>query len=209
MLSQKTEKAARDAVWTVKEGQEKFMKVYEMCLKDFFGEDWKANSKKHVNFEGILGELEKQLQTICLDAGMTLTVFNRYRTAARKHHLFGVPFKFGMNFTIGQIKEAQGLVKSYKDGTEEQKVARAFQELQSQKNLKSAKSIVSKKGTVLFYPEKKEDTAIYFNSTLGKVLDHFENHTVAENLDKDQKALLKLIRSKIAKVSKYNPKEGF
>lgn len=196
-LSAETVKAIRDAVWTVKEGQEKFVKVYEMCLTDFGGTDWRKTYKKWPNFDEVVGELETQLKAVCIEAGMTLTVFNKYRTAARKYHFFGVPFKFGANFSIGEIREAQELARAMTTGTDEQKVREAFKAVRAKKNLASAKGIIGKKGTVLMWPEEGSDIDAYFTETIDRVLGHFETAEVSAHLDEKKRKLLKLIRRKV------------
>lgn len=82
---------------------------------------------------------------------MATPTFNRYRNAARKATLLGVPFRFGVGLTLNEIRRAQEL-----GGTEE-----AYQQVQQSKNLKWATTTVQRVGTILPLPYEGQPAAEY------------------------------------------------
>ena len=92
-LSVKVQQLWRDAVWTVKQGQEKFLGAYEATIDEHIP-GWRDNWKTDPHFPSRLAVIEAQIKDICRANGMPVPTFNRYRTAARKSLLMGVPFKF-------------------------------------------------------------------------------------------------------------------
>ena len=81
-----------EAVWTVKEAQDKFIKAYRATLTEVAGKDWQQTWRTNPQFPRLLKDVEEEIKDICRKHGMKVTTFHRYRNAARKTVLLGVPF---------------------------------------------------------------------------------------------------------------------
>jgi hypothetical protein len=92
----------------------------------------------------------------------------------RKWAFFDVPFQFGANFTVGEVKEAEALARSYASGTPQQRANRAYREIRARKNAKSALSQVAKAATVLPFPRQGENPREYRLALLARLQGHLE-----------------------------------
>lgn len=99
VFSAKLMKDWQEAVFTVKDGQDKFLKCYKRSFTERLGKGWEEKWKTDLHFPDALAEIEAHIKAVCLTAGMKLTTFNRYRNAARKAVLLNVPFSMGTNLT--------------------------------------------------------------------------------------------------------------
>lgn len=159
-ISAKVQSAWKSAVWTVKQGQEKFLMAYKATIDEQIP-DWKDRWKNDPGFAQQLAEVEEYISQICRSNGMGLTTFNRYRTAARKALLTGTPFKFAaQNFTIAEAK-------AISEGGEE--VAR---QIRREKNLNHAASMVAKHATILPIPEPGANPQDYLDIVSRRLADH-------------------------------------
>ena len=94
---------------------------------------------------------------------MALTVFNRYRSAARKHLLMEVPFNLAAtNFTIQELREI-------KDGGEER-----AKEMRQEKNVKHAATVVAKHATILPLPDGFDNEEDYLDVVKARLLEHLD-----------------------------------
>lgn len=192
-LLQATVAEWQQVTWTVKQAQDMFSQAYKHSLRDVAGANWEKTWQSWDNFHEVIESVEKQIKEICLPSGMQLTVFNRYRTAARKHCFHKVPFKFGANFTIGEIRQAQELIEGYEEGTPEQKATRAYAEIRAAKNLKGAKSQVEKAASILPFPSKQQTRSQYREQLVACLYRHFATPAVKEALRGDRQ-LCTLVR---------------
>jgi hypothetical protein len=187
-LSATTIKKIQKAAWSVQQAQAFFTDAYQSALCDGLGKDWKNTWEEHEDLPGVLGDIESQIKTACLEAGMTLTIFNRYRTAARKLCFHDVPFKFGVSFSVSEIKKAEALAESYNTGTREQKIERAYKEIRQLRQMSSAKRRLAKTMTILPVPEDGQSKAEYSALLLAELRTHFKK--VRKHLTPDVAALL-------------------
>jgi hypothetical protein len=160
-LSEAIKEAWKSAVWTVKQGQDKFLGAYAATVDEQIP-GWRETWKNDPGFPNKLAEIEDYIKAICRTNRMPLTTFNRYRTAARKALLMGTPFKFApQNFTVA---EARAIAEG---GDEVAKVIRA------QKNLRHASTVVAKHATVLPHPEDGENPQDYLDIVSSRLTEHF------------------------------------
>ena len=151
----------RAAVFTIKQAQKKFVEAYKATLTDL-SPGWQAKWQTEPRFDARLGEVEDYIKTLCLENGMELTVFNRYRSAARKHLLMDVPFKFAAtNFTIDELKQI-------KEGGEDEAKA-----LRKEKNVRHAATVVAKHATILPLPDSLDNQDDYLEMLKARLSQHF------------------------------------
>jgi hypothetical protein len=124
---------------------------------------------------------------------MPVTMFNKYRGAARKCCFFDVPFKFAAsNFTIAELAEVKKLAESYAAGTADERLNKACQELRARKNLKSAQQQVVKQGYSVFPARAPgESSATYCQRIVTEILAFLDRPEVilamGEAADKKEK----------------------
>lgn len=161
-ISEDAQKLWKGAVWNVRQGQVKFLEAYRKTLDELIP-GWEGSWKNDPNFSVALGEVEKYIHDICKANGMTNTVFNKYRGAARKSCLMNVKFDFAFsNFTMRQLREIC-------QGGEEK-----ANEIRRSKNIKSAIGLLTNKATVLPLPVEGEHQDDYLENVKGLLAAHIQ-----------------------------------
>lgn len=159
ILSTKCLALWKAAVYTVKQAQQKFIDAYKQTLHESCPE-WETRWQTDPLFQTRLAEVEDNMKDVCRANGMDLTVFNRYRTAARKHVLMKVPFKMAStNFTISELREI-------KEDPEKAK------ELRHQKNVKHAAKQVAKHATIIPLPDAFDNDEDYLAAVQSRLTEH-------------------------------------
>ena len=80
----------KGAVWSIKQGQERFIKAFTATL-DHLMPDWKTTWKTDLAFSLKLKDVEDAVKEMVRANGLSLRTWNRYVTSARKSLLCGVP----------------------------------------------------------------------------------------------------------------------
>jgi hypothetical protein len=136
-ISPELQKLWRTAVFTIKQSQEKFLEAYRKTL-DHYCPNWSGTWRNDPHFPRALGDIEKTIWAMCKDNGMNLTTYNRFRGAARKSLLMGVPFNIAAgNFSIQELAEIKA------GGNEVAK------QMRRQKGVKRALSLLGQSATVI------------------------------------------------------------
>ena len=172
VLSQQTIKLWEEAVWTVKEAQEKFIKAYRATLAEVAGKDWAQTWRTNPHFAHLLNEVEEGIKEICRKHGMTLKTFNRYRNAARKTVLLGVPFDLSKKLSLEQLAVVQTASKELKGEEKERTIKKVVEQFNKQKQINSAAAVVSKVTTVLPLPDAGEHADDYLEGLSTKLQAH-------------------------------------
>lgn len=175
VLSQKAIQLWEEAVWTVKEAQEKFIKAYRATLTEVAGKDWHQTWRTNPHFASLLADVESEIREICCGKHkMKLTTFNRYRNAARKTVLLGVPFDLSKRLTLGQIQAIEVQTKDVSGEDKEKSVREIVKEICKQRHIDSAAAVVSKVATVLPLPAEEEPSEDYLAVLKAKLQSHLE-----------------------------------
>jgi hypothetical protein len=156
-MSASLQKMWKNAVWTVKQGQDKFLRAYTATIDEQIPE-WRERWKADPDFPAKLTEIEEYIKAICRRNGMPATTFNRYRTAARKALLMGTPFRFAaQNFTVAEARAiaegGEGVAKRLRAG----------------KNLHHATTVVSRHATIIPVPEDGVNPEDYLEMVSGRL----------------------------------------
>jgi len=152
--------AWKSAVWTVKQGQQKFLAAYRATIDEAIP-NWQETWQTDPHFGKSLGEIEEHMKAICRSNGMGLTTWNRYRQAARKALLMGTPFHLAaQNFTVDEARQiAEG----------GQEVAKT---LRHEKNLRHAATIVQNHATILPIPKPEDNVEDYLDWLSKNLKEH-------------------------------------
>lgn len=93
----------KGAVWSIKQGQERFIKAFGATL-DHLMPDWKTTWKTDPRFSLKLKDVEDAVKEMVRANGLSLRTWNRYMTSARKSLLCGVPFEFTQAMSLEDLK---------------------------------------------------------------------------------------------------------
>jgi len=168
-ISEQSRELWRKAIWTIKQAQKRFVRAYDSTLRDTLGDDYKNKWKKDSHFMDTISEIEKDIQKLCREAGMSLTTFNRYRSAARKCVLLDVPFSMAGHLSLKEIRECAGI-----PGDDLQAAQHAIREKKiAQWNINRA----AKVATVLPLPEKSQHPDTYLQELTPKIIEHLKRVT--------------------------------
>jgi len=93
----------KGAVWSIKQGQERFIKAFAATL-DHLMPDWRTTWKTDPMFSLKLKDVEEAVREMARANGLSLRTWNRYVTSARKSLLCGVPFEFTQAMSLEDLK---------------------------------------------------------------------------------------------------------
>lgn len=177
-ISADTQKMWKGVVWSVKQAQDRFIEAYKATLTELIP-GWEKTWKENPHFSKSLGDIESYISQLCRTNGMPLTVFNKYRGAARKSVLLKVPFTFAAsNFTIPELKEiATGGVGTAKV-------------IRKEKNLHHAATQVSHHATILPLPSDDVHVDDYLATVKSRMQDHLRAVTEKFGPDVTRQLLL-------------------
>jgi hypothetical protein len=161
-ISAKVQAAWKSAVWTVKQGQDKFLAAYKATIDEQIPE-WETTWKTDPHFPARLSEIEDYIKAICRSNKMPLTTFNRYRQGARKSLLMGTPFRFAtQNFTVDEARQiAEG-------------GAEVAKEIRHQKNVRHAATVIAKHATLLPIPNTDDNKEDYLEAATKALAAHLD-----------------------------------
>src|SRR5579859_76980 len=81
VMSSKLKKQWAEVGSFIKLGHEKFLSLYEKTISELLGDDWKDRWQSDPFFPEQLAKVEDSVRTVCVDAGLSKSSFNRYRAA--------------------------------------------------------------------------------------------------------------------------------
>jgi len=146
-LGNKTIQLWKNAIWTVKQAQDKFLAAYQATVTDAIP-DWKTTWRTDPNFPCRLVGVEEFISALCRQNGMPLTTFNRYRKAARAATLGDVSFNLGANFSIRELQQIKQGQKT-------------IQGIRKERRVRAAENIITKTAAVLPLPGENENAGQY------------------------------------------------
>jgi hypothetical protein len=148
-----------NAIFTVKEAQEKFLTAYRASVNDAIP-GWEATWQTDPYFPKKLTEVEDFIKALCQQNGMNLTTFTRYRRAARATILCNIPFSMGNTFSLVDIHRIK------KGETSAQAISRYRRQ-------KTAETVLAKYATVLPLPTDGQNSADYIESIGHRLTSYF------------------------------------
>lgn len=146
------------AISAVREGQKAFVKAYTATLDDLLP-NWRESWKTDPMFAETVADVESAMKEFCLANGMSLTVFNRYKTATRKAVFLDSPFAFGSGYSIRDIQRVR---------RGEVTVA----EVKAQKAFHDASNVVAKTCTILPHPDAEMHEDDYIELCTTRLTEH-------------------------------------
>lgn len=197
-VTEETKKLWTKAATNVQQAQKAFLKAYNATLVDALGSDWKCRWKQDTRFHETIAVIEKEMQRLCREQDMPLTVFNRYRSAARKSVLLDVPFAMAKNLSVKEIKQAEVIASNNTEGSKEERIKEACQQIKEAKSIQRATSKVSTVATVLPLPEEEPEES-YLEEVSDKLVGHIQSIKEKYGEEAAKKLLDKLVKATYGK----------
>jgi hypothetical protein len=178
-LSEATIDKWHQTVWQVKQAQELFVSTYRSSLEDVAGKNWKKTFTEWENYVEVTKYVEDEIKSICINSGMDVTVFNRYRTAARKICFHSteeeeLPFNIAANFSLKDMQKAEKMIKQSNDGSLKKRTNRAYATIRAERQNKHIVKQMGVKATVLPTINDNDDVKHYRSNILNLLKTHFD-----------------------------------
>lgn len=187
-FTETTREKFRKGTGVIKSSQEQFIDAYLSGCKDVAGNDF----LKGADLERTFKLVQEEAKVICVDEeGASPNTFYNYCQAARKCLVFNVPWSFARRFKINELATAKKLAESFKDGTPEERMMRAFSQIKDDYRIQKQKekvqngmsNTIQKIQTGLPMPENGESKEIYAAKVFQSVKNHLESGRVRHYLE--------------------------